>query len=92
MTFKDIEEYRKNAIDWLNEVDQPATAQVVDEAFSALVCVEQFKWERDVAIQQLEELGIGFGEKIDGIYLSREEYEELLRYQSIYEDSDFEID
>lgn len=26
--------------------------------------VEQFKWERDIAIAQLEELGIGFGEKV----------------------------
>ena len=28
--------------------------------------VEQLKWERDVAISQLEELGIGFGKKVDG--------------------------
>ena len=27
--------------------------------------VEQLRWERDVAISQLEELGIGFGEKIE---------------------------
>lgn len=27
--------------------------------------VEQLRWERDVAISQLEELGIGFGEKVD---------------------------
>ena len=27
--------------------------------------VKQLRWERDVAISQLEELGIGFGEKIE---------------------------
>lgn len=27
---------------------------------------EQYRWERDVAINQLEQLGIGFGEKVDG--------------------------
>lgn len=27
--------------------------------------IEQYRWERDVAISQLEELGIGFGEKIE---------------------------
>ena len=39
--------------------------------------LEQYRWERDVALHQLEELGIGFGEKIDGVYLTMEEYEEL---------------
>lgn len=28
--------------------------------------VEQYRWERDVAIDQLEQLGIGFGEKVNG--------------------------
>lgn len=27
---------------------------------------EQIRWERDVAIDQLKQLGIGFGEKVDG--------------------------
>lgn len=27
--------------------------------------VEQLRWERDVAISQLEKLGVGFGEKIE---------------------------
>lgn len=45
---------------------------------------EQYKWERDVAISQLEELGIGFGQKIDGVYLTKEEYEELLDYKWMY--------
>lgn len=83
MTYEDIEEYRKNAMTRLKREDQHATAKAVDMAFNALICVDQFKWERDVAIQQLEELGIGFGEKIDGVYLSWEEYEELLRYRRL---------
>ena len=45
---------------------------------------EQYKWERDVAISQLEELGISFGQKIDGVYLTKEEYEELLDYKWMY--------
>ncbi len=48
--------------------------------------VGQYRWERDIAIAQLEELGIGFGQKIDGIYLTKEEYEKLLEYKHMYED------
>ena len=44
----------------------------------ALNVLDQYQWERDVALSQLEELGISFAEKIDGVYLSMEEYEELL--------------
>lgn len=29
--------------------------------------LEQIRWERDVAISQLEEIGIGLGEKMDNI-------------------------
>lgn len=29
--------------------------------------LEQIKWERDVAIAQLKEIGIGFGEKTDKV-------------------------
>jgi hypothetical protein len=43
----------------------------------ALNVLDQYQWERDVALHQLEKLGIGFGEKIDGVYLTMEEYEEL---------------
>ena len=32
-------------------------------AISALGAIEQYKWERDVAVSQLEELGLTFGEK-----------------------------
>lgn len=85
MTYEDIEEYRENAIDRLKREDQHATAKAVDMAFSALVCADQYKWELGIAIQQLADLGIGFGEKIDGVYLTKEEYEDLLEYKFMYE-------
>ena len=47
---------------------------------------EQYKWERDIAIAQLNELGLSFGQKVDGVYLSKEEYEKLLEYKYMYED------
>lgn len=80
MTIEDIKEYRKNAIDILKRNDQHATAKAVDIAFSSLIIFDQIRWERDIALEQLSELGIGFGEKIDGVYLSKEEYDEMLEY------------
>lgn len=71
MTIDDIREYRKNAIDILKKNDQYATAKAVDIAFSSLIALEQIRWERDIALEQLEELGISFGEKIDG-YIRKE--------------------
>ena len=39
---------------------------------------EQYKWERDVAISQLEDLGISFGQKVEyANVVSKEQYEEL---------------
>ena len=86
MTYEDIEEYRNNASKILKKESQYATANAVDRAFDALVCVQQFKWERDIALEQLEELGISFGEKIDGTYLTKEQYEKILEYKHMYED------
>lgn len=39
-------------------IDKMATADVV-----SIGCLEQIKWERDIAIEQLAEYGVGFGEK-----------------------------
>lgn len=85
MTIEDIREYRKNAIDILKRNDQHATAKAVDIAFSSLIVFDQIRWERDIAIEQLNELGISFAEKIDGKYLSKEEYNQLIEYKSMYE-------
>lgn len=39
---------------------------------------EQYKWERDVAIAQLEELGLSLGQKIEyANVIPREQYEDL---------------
>lgn len=85
MTIEDIREFRENAISILKKNSQYATANAVEQAFSAMICLGQFVWERDVAVSQLEELGLCFGQKIDGIYLSKEEYEALLEYKYMYE-------
>ena len=45
---------------------------------------DQYKWERDVAISQLEELGISFGQKIDGKYISEEDYVKYLQLKNMY--------
>ena len=85
MTNEDIKKYKNNAVTILEKNCQYATARAVEEAFTSLVCLGQYMWERDVAISQLEELGISFGEKVDGVYLTHEQYNELLEYRYRYE-------
>ena len=38
--------------------------QALDHAINCVGAIEQIKWERDIAIQQLNELGYQFGEKV----------------------------
>ena len=38
--------------------------QALSHAINCVGAIEQIKWERDIAIQQLNELGYQFGEKI----------------------------
>lgn len=52
---------------------------------NALKVLDQYRFERDVAIEQLNELGLELGQKIEGVYLSKEEHEKLLEYQAMYE-------
>ena len=40
------------------------TKQALDHAINCVGAIEQIKWERDIAIQQLNDLGYQFGEKI----------------------------
>ena len=40
------------------------TKQAIDHAINCVGAIEQIKWERDIAISQLNELGYQFGEKI----------------------------
>ena len=86
MTTEDIKEYKENAINTLKNNNQYATAKATRIAFDALLCVDQYRWERDIALGQLEELGIGFGQKIDGVYLTKEEHEKLIECKYMYED------
>ena len=82
ITHEDFEAYRENAIKLLKDNDQYATVKAVEMAFNAWGCVEQYRWERNIALEMLEELGLGFAQKIDGVYLSKEEYEKLLEAAS----------
>lgn len=63
--------------------DELKTALIMGS--NALGALEQIRWERDIAIAQLQQLGIGFGQKIDGVYISQEEYDELREYKAMYE-------
>ena len=80
MTIEDIREYNKNAVEILRKHDQYATAKAVEEAFMALACLEQYVWERDVVLSQLEELGLGLGEKTDRVeaLIDRDKEEEAV--------------
>ena len=62
------------------------STEPVKMAISALGAIEQYRWERDVAISQLEELGLSLGQKVDGVYLTYDKYNELLEYKYMYED------
>ena len=86
MTAEDIKEYRENAMKILKRNDQHTTAKAVDLSFASMIVLEQIRWERDIAIDQLKDLGISFGEKIDGVYLPQEEYAKLYEYKLMYED------
>lgn len=45
------------------DVWNDSIAEAIDMAIDALAVYPRFKWERDTAISQLEEYGIGFAEK-----------------------------
>ena len=87
MTIEDINEFKKNAVTILKRNTQYATANAVEQAFSAMICLGQYVWERDVAISQLENLGFQFGQDTEGyISITKDEYDKLLEYKSMYED------
>lgn len=83
ITYEDFEAYRENAIKVLRDNDQYATAKAVEMAFNAWGCVGQYRWERDIALEMLEELGLGFAQKIDGVYISNDRYKELLECERL---------
>ena len=78
-----------NASYWDNQ-DEDVVWQLIQDAPTeepvSRGLFEQYKWERDIAIEQLEELGLSLGQKIEGVYLTSKEYEKLLEYKHMYED------
>lgn len=56
----------------------PDGIEAMKVAISALGAIEQYKWERDVAISQLEELGLSLGQKVDHVIIKDEIIEYLL--------------
>jgi len=86
MTIEDIREYTKNAVTILEKNSQYATARAVEYAFGALICLGQFKWERDVAIEQLEELGLSLCQKVDHV---KEAVEKSNVQDAVYKDGIF---
>ena len=71
----------------ISDIHDEDEIDVVKHSISALISVEQFRWERNVAVKQLNDIGIGFGENTDDyVCLSKKEYDELLEYKTMYED------
>ena len=75
--------------EWLKSVVNESSKDEIEEVIRRIKNVpavdavskslyDQIKWERDIALGQLEELGISLGQKIDGVYLTKEKYDELL--------------
>ena len=65
----------KIALECMQEVEQYRALGTVEELKEAKMKVsvyEQIKWERDIAISQLEEIGISLGQKMDDIKEARE--------------------
>ena len=46
---------------------------------------DQIKWERDIALEQLADLGLCLGQKIEGYYVTEDEYDNLIEYKHMYE-------
>ena len=59
--------------DAVDRIDDWMDTQPIVDVDSGLV--GQYRWERDVVIAQLEELGIGFGQKIEGVYVTNGHWE-----------------
>ena len=73
----------------VHHMSESPRCQYITEALQMAIKVmgafEQVAWERNIAIEQLEELGLSLGQKIYGIYLTKQEYEELLDFKWMYE-------
>ena len=56
----------------------PDGIEAIRVAISVLSAIEQFRWERDVAVSQLEELGLSLGQNVDHVIIKDEIIEHLL--------------
>ena len=69
-----------------NIVNEQPTVQAVPKSYA-----DQIRWERDVAIEQLAEIGVGFGRKMDEVKMQLEASqwipcsERLPKYSDVYQ-------
>lgn len=78
-----------------NRTDYPLDYAVAMEmAITALGAIEQIMWERDMAISQLEEIGVSFGEKMDEVKeaLEKQIPKKLLNVQDCYIPETYDYD
>ena len=67
MTYQEAKKLIKDYCD-VNEIAFGAKENAaLGLAINALGAIEQYKWERDIAIEQLKELGLGLGQKTDHV-------------------------
>lgn len=60
---------------------------IIKQAMTALGAIGQYKWELNVAVSQLKDLGFQFGQNTKGyVCITQEEYEQLLEYKAMYKD------
>lgn len=73
-------------------VDAAQTADVIDRKTHEAVC-KQIMWERDVAIEQLKEIGKSFGEKMDDVakVVRCKDCTEFMAESSICSDTGYEV-
>ena len=82
-------------VSWRGEQAEIVPIQIVETTEDVVLRghLDQVRWERDVAIEQLEEIGLSFGEKTDGYgnlteYV-REIFEEIETTLKLYKKYDF---
>ena len=81
-TIPKVEVKDYNKVEWQSE--QSAEFPTLTKMFASEDMVERY-WVNE-CFNKLEELGLSFGQKIDGVYLDKEEYEKLLEYKHMYKD------
>lgn len=67
MEYKKAKETLKNYLDKMNKSSwcSKDEKKAMEVAISTLGAINQYKWERDIAVEQLKELGLELGEKCE---------------------------